>query len=242
MRKLLLLFLLLVIPHAHAGTVKVAVAANFTAPMRELAKSFERATGHRALVSYGSTGKLYAQIIHGAPFEVFLAADRERPALLHEAGLGEAGFTYAIGRLALWSPDPGLIDDARALLQQAGFSRLAIANPKTAPYGVGALQVLEALGALQSVQAKLVRGDNIAQTYQFVMTGNVPLAFVAISQVTDQNEGSLWVPPQSMYEPLRQNAILLERGREAPAAQAFIDYLQSPAARSLIARYGYATE
>lgn len=241
MRRLLLLYLLLITPLAHADRVKIAVAANFTAAMKELSALFHQSTGYTAVVSYGSTGKLYAQILNGAPFEVFLAADRERPSMLHDAGLGDSPHTYAIGRLALWSPDPTLIDDRGEVLKRNDFARLAIANPKTAPYGAGAIEVLRKLGVEAQTRSKIVRGDNIAQTYQFVVTGNVPLGFIAVSQVLANSQGSAWVPPQSLYPALKQDAILLERGREAPAALSFVRFLQSDAARAVIQRHGYAT-
>ncbi|MDJ0738552.1 MAG: molybdate ABC transporter substrate-binding protein [Gammaproteobacteria bacterium] len=241
MRRLILTLLLLATPLAHADRVKIAVAANFTAAMKELSALFHESTGYTAVVSYGSTGKLYAQILNGAPFQVFLAADRERPSMLHAAGLGDSPYTYAIGRLALWSPDPSLVDDRGEVLQRNDFARLAIANPKTAPYGAGAIQVLRKLGVETQTRSKMVRGDNIAQTYQFVMTGNVPLGFVAVSQVATNAQGSVWVPPQSLYPPIRQDAILLERGRDTPAAVSFVRFLQTDAARAVIRRHGYAT-
>lgn len=239
MRRMLLILLLLA-PTLQAGQVKVAAAANFTAAMKELATLFRQTTGHQALVSFGSTGKLYAQIVNGAPFQVFLAADRKRPQMLHLDGQGEAPFTYATGRLALWSPDSDLIDDRGEILSTEHIARLAIANPKTAPYGTGALQVLQAKGVLPELRRKLVRGDNIAQTYQFVATGNVPMGFVAISQVIDRDRGSLWIPPQALYDRLDQDAILLSRGVDDPAAQAFVRFLGSDEARAVIQRYGYA--
>ncbi len=240
-RTLFALFVIVCSTASHAAQVKVAVAANFTAPMREIAARFHETTGYEALVSYGSTGKLYAQIIHGAPFQVFLAADRERPRLLHESGLGATPQTYAIGRLALWSADPGLIDGS-TVLKAADFDRLAIANPKTAPYGIGALQILEALDVESQLKRKLVKGDNIAQTYQFVMTQNAQLGFVALSQVQDGHEGSVWVPPQSLYDPLLQDMVLLENGKADPAALAFVDFLFSDEVQQITKRYGYGTD
>lgn len=243
MLRLLLTLLLLSLPTlACSARIHVAAAANFTAPMKEIARLFAARTGHEAVVSFGSTGKLYAQIHHGAPFQVFLAADQERPGLLHAADKSGPPRTYAIGRLALWSADPDLVDSAGQVLAGDGFERLALANPKTAPYGVGAMQILDALGLSGAVQPRLVRGDNIAQTYQFVMTGNAQLGFVATSQVAGRNEGSVWIPPQSLYTPLRQDVVLLEKGREDPAASEFVDFLFSEAAQQVVLRYGYATE
>lgn len=239
MYRLLLAFVLaLAAPSATAAQVKVAVAANFTAPMREIAARFNETTGHQALVSYGSTGKLYAQIRNGAPFHVFLAADQERPRLVYESGLGTEPKTYAIGRLALWSYDADMIDGS-AVLAAGDFKRIAIANPKTAPYGSGALQILDALGVKEELTAKLVKGDNIAQTYQFVMTENAQLGFVAYSQIAGKTDGSYWVPPQSMYDPLHQDMVLLEEGHVNPAALAFVDFLLGAAAREITQRYGY---
>jgi molybdate transport system substrate-binding protein len=224
----------------HAAEVKVAVAANFTAPMKVIAQQFATDTGHRAIVSYGSTGKLYAQILNGAPFDIFLAADQDRPALIEHKGLGQSRFTYATGQLVLWSSDPGLLDGNAESLRSLGIARLAIANPKTAPYGNGALQIIKALQLTESVEHKLVRGDNIAQTYQFVMTGNAQAGFVAMSQVAGDATGSRWIPPQSMYDPLHQDAVLLQPGNTA--AGAFIAFLQGETAKETIRRYGYAVD
>lgn len=235
-------FLLFVTALANAAEVKVAVAANFTAAMKEIAAAFAAATDHTALVSYGSTGKLYAQIQNGAPFDLFLAADQKRPRLLHEQGVADAPFTYAIGKLVLWSSDPALVDRDGTVLESGGFERLAIANPKTAPYGAGAMQVMTALGVLNRLEAKLVRGDNIAQTYQFVSTGNAQLGFVALSQVALAEGGSRWIPPQSLYDPIRQDAVLLANGRDNAAAQAFLEFLRGPVARDITLKYGYAVE
>lgn len=237
----LALSIFLICTSATAAQVKVAVAANFTAPMREIAARFAETTGHQALVSYGSTGKLYAQIRNGAPFHVFLAADRKRPRLVHESGLGSTPKTYAIGRLVLWSHDPGMIDSSE-VLEAGDFARIAIANPKTAPYGSGALQIIEALGVKDQVTGKLVKGDNIAQTYQFVMTENAQLGFVALSQITDRPEGSYWVPPQSLYDPLHQDMVLLTKGSTNPAALAFVDFLLGDEAQKIAERYGYGVD
>jgi molybdate transport system substrate-binding protein len=236
--KLLPLFMLL-LPSAVAGEVKVAVAANFTPAMKEIAAAFTEATGHRTLISYGSTGKLYAQITHGAPFEVLLAADEVRPRRLASAGLADEPFTYAVGKLVLWSADPERIDEEAEVLKTAQFRKLAIVNPKTAPYGAAALQVMESLGSLRRLKPKLVRGDNIAQTYQFILTGNAQLGFVALSQVTLNPQGSRWDPPQELYDPIRQDAVLLARGADNPAATALIDFLKGPQARAVIEKYGY---
>ena len=247
LKPLLLPLLLLVVSGAvHADSVVVAVAANFTDAARELAKRFERATGHTARISYGSTGKLYAQIENGAPFEVFLAADAARPERAEAEGLAVAGsrFTYATGTLVLWSSDAGRFDDGPAYLRAAAFDRAAIANPKTAPYGAAARQVLERLGLWSALRPRLVRGDSIAQTFQFTATDNAQVGFVAFSQIKawSGDPGSLWRIPEDHYEPLVQQAVLLKRGEENPAARAFVDYLRGDEARALITDFGYGIE
>jgi len=229
---------------ARADEVQVAVAANFTAPMKVLAAQYEHATGHKVLPSYGATGKFYAQIKNGAPFEVLLAADDETPARLELEGAAQAGtrFTYAIGKLVLWSAQPGLVDDKGAILSSGTFPHLAIANPKTAPYGAAAIEVLKKQNLLAALEGKLVQGENIAQAHQFVVSGNAPLGFVAMSQVFAEGKlssGSAWIVPSSLYAPIRQDAILLAKGKDKRAAIAFLAYLKSDAARSLIQGSGY---
>lgn len=225
-----------------AAEVRVAVASNFTAVMKQIAAGFEAATGHGLVISYGSTGKIYAQIVNGAPFEAFLAADQARPQRLVEEGRASDRFTYAVGRLVLWSPNPDRVDAEAAVLRTGDFRRLAIANPVTAPYGAAALQVLERLGLVQALEPRLVRGDNIAQAYQFVATRNAELGFVALAQVALEPGGSRWPVPLELYDPIRQDAVLLEKGRDNPAARAFLDYLAGPEARAVIARFGYGVE
>lgn len=232
---------------SHAAEVQVAVASNFTAPMQVIAKRFEQDTGHRALLAFGSTGKLYAQIRNGAPFEILLAADEEVPSKLEGEGLGVAGsrFTYAIGTLVLWSGNDGYVDDQPTVLTQRPFRHLAIANPKTAPYGAAAMATLAKLGLADSVRGKLVQGENIAQTYQFVASGNAELGFVALSQLLEDGEigqGSAWIVPAAYHPPIRQDALLLAKGRGNPAAQALLDYLQSAKATDVIQAYGYNSE
>lgn len=226
---------------ARAGDVHVAVAANFTAAMKEIAAGFEAASGHRALVSYGSTGKLYTQILHGAPFELFLAADQRRPKLLQADQLAEQRFTYAIGKLVLWSSDASRPVNQQAL-QDGDFQKLAIANPKTAPYGAAALQLLQNLGLNEALRPKLVLGDSIAQTHQFVATGNAQLGFVALAQIALDDRGSRWLVPDALYPAIRQDAVLLNKGRDNPAATALLAYLHSDAARAVIHKYGYGTD
>jgi len=230
---------------AKAGEVAVAVAANFTAPMQQIAKAFEQDTGHKALVALGATGKFYAQIKNGAPFAVLLAADDETPARLEKEGLAVAGtrFTYATGRLALWSKSPNLVDDKGEVLRSPRFDKLAIADPKLAPYGAAAMEVIHRLGLQASVSSKLVQGESIGQTYQFVSTENAQLGFVALSQISMDGritQGSAWVVPQSLYTPINQDAVLLNPGKDNPAAHALLKYLQGDTAKAILTRYGYA--
>jgi len=229
---------------ARAAEVSVAVAANFTAPMQKLAQVFEQETGHKALLSFGSTGNFYAQIRNGAPFHVLLAADDETPLKLEKEGLGVAGsrFTYAVGKLVLWSKQPGLVDDKGDVLRNGSFARIAIANPKLAPYGAAAVETMAKLGRLQDLTPRLVQGDNIAQTYQFIATENAQLGFVALSQVlTDGKvaQGSAWVVPSGLYAPIEQDAVLLVTGKDNVAAKALMGFLRSDRANVLIRSYGY---
>jgi molybdate transport system substrate-binding protein len=231
---------------AFADEVTAAVAANFTAAINKLAPIFERATGHKLVMSFGSTGKLYAQIKNGAPFDVFLAADDERPKRLETEGVAVAGtrFTYAIGQLALWSPDKKLVDANGAVLRDGGFAHLAVANSKTAPYGAAAEQVLRRLGIWERIEPRLVRGENITQTFQFVSTGNAALGLVALAQVRAlpaSQQGSYWVVPAEMHDALRQDAVLLKRGAKNVAARALLDYLRTPDVKSMIQDLGYST-
>jgi molybdate transport system substrate-binding protein len=212
--------------------------------MQAIAAAFAKDTGHRAVLAFGSTGKFYAQIHNGAPFQVLLAADDDVPARLEKEGLAVAGtrFTYAIGHLVLWSKQPALVDPAGEVLRHGSFARLAVADPKLAPYGAAALQTLQQLGVLPSLQPRLVQGESIAQAYQFVATGNAPLGFVALSQVLREGkllEGSSWVVPANLHAPLRQDAVLLGGGRDNAAAVALIAFLKSDPARALMRGYGY---
>ncbi len=230
---------------AQAGEVTVAVAANFTAPMQKIAKAFEQDTGHKAQLAFGATGKFYAQIKNGAPFAVLLAADDETPARLEKEGLAVAGtrFTYATGRLALWSKSPNLVDDKGEVLRSNSFNKIAIADPKLAPYGMAAMEVIHKLGVQANVVPKLVQGESIGQTYQFVSTENAQLGFVALSQISIDGritQGSAWVVPQSMHAPLKQEAGLLNAGKDNAAAHALLKYLQGDTAKVIITRYGYA--
>ena len=228
----------------HAAEVSVAVAANFAAPMQKIAQAFEQDTGHKAVLSFGSTGMLYAQIRNGAPYQILLAADEETPNKLEKEGLGVAGsrFTYATGKLVLWSKQPGFVDEKGDVLRTAKFERIAIANPKLAPYGAAAMETMSKLAILQQLQARIVQGDNIAQTYQFVATENAQLGFVALSQVFVDGkiaQGSGWIVPAGAHAPIRQDAILLTKGRDSAAAVALLQYLRGERAKSLIRSYGY---
>jgi molybdate transport system substrate-binding protein len=226
-----------------AAELHIAVAANFTDATRDLIPLFEKSSGYKVKASFGSTGKLYAQIDHGAPFEVFLAADAARPQKAEAAGLAIPGsrFTYARGKLVLWSARTGTFGDGEAYLKSLGFKRAAMANPKTAPYGLAAQQVMQHLGVWEQARKKMVRGDSIAQAFQFVATGNTEAGFVAYSQVKAWKKpgGSLWVIPDAYYAPIEQQAVLLQKGKDSPAARAFLKFLTSPAAHKVIEGYGY---
>ncbi|MFZ2099898.1 MAG: molybdate ABC transporter substrate-binding protein [Oricola sp.] len=228
---------------ALAGEAKVAVAANFTDAANEIAAAFKAETGHEAVLSFGSTGQLYTQITQDAPFEVLLSADDIRPAKAVEDGLGVAGstFTYAIGRIVLWSADAGLVKGEETL-KAGGFDKIALANPETAPYGAAAVEAMKALGVHDALAAKIVQGNNIAQTFQFVETGNAELGFVAASQIAGTDAGSRWEVPADLYTPIRQDAVLLKKGEGNEAATAFLDFLKSPAAAAVIGKYGYGVE
>ena len=228
----------------HAGEVQVAVAANFAGPMEKLAEQFQKDTGHKAVLANGATGKFYAQIRNGAPFEVLLSADDETPARLEAEGqvVAKSRFTYAVGRLVLWSAKANYVDAAGAVLKTGDFTHLAIANPKTAPYGAAAVAVINKLGLTARLQPRLVQGENIAQAFQFASTGNAELGFVAQAQVWRDGKftaGSGWIVPASMHAPIRQDAALLTRGAKNPAAQALLDYLRTDKAKALIRAYGY---
>ncbi|YCI89135.1 molybdate ABC transporter substrate-binding protein [Pseudomonas sp. R3-41] len=227
-----------------AAEVQVAVAANFTAPIQAIAADFEKDTGHKLVAAYGATGQFYTQIKNGAPFEVFLAADDTTPARLESEGDTVKGsrFTYAIGTLALWSAKAGYVDNKGQVLQHGDFQHLSIANPKTAPYGLAATQVLDKLGLNAQVKGKRVEGQNITQAYQFVSTGNAELGFVALSQVYKDGKvtsGSAWIVPADLHDPIKQDAVILDKGRDNPAAAALVDYLKGPKAAAIIQTYGY---
>jgi len=232
---------------ARADEVQVAVAANFTAPMQKIAADFEKDTGHKAKLAFGSTGKFYAQIKNGAPFQVFLAADDETPARLDKEGMTVPGsrFTYAIGTLVLWSAKPDLVDAKGMVLNKGTFEHIAIANPKLAPYGTAAMETLRQMGLADTLAPKIVQGENIAQTYQFTASGNADLGFVALSQVMKDGSigsGSGWVVPANMHAPIRQDAVILATGKGNAAAAALMKYLKSAKAVAVIKSFGYEVE
>jgi molybdate transport system substrate-binding protein len=232
---------------AAADTIRIAVASNFAAAMQDIAAAFETETGHKVMPTFGASGKFYAQIHNGAPFQVFLSADDAKPLALENESLGvpKTRFTYAIGTLVLWSSKSDFVDQQAQILKHGDFNKLAIANPELAPYGAAALEVLHNLGVAQSVSAKIVQGENIAQTYQFVETGNAELGFVALSQIVDKGKiktGSAWIVPANLHKPLRQDAVLLKAGANSEAARAFLEFLRGALAKSIIDSYGYQTE
>ncbi|NBB09510.1 molybdate ABC transporter substrate-binding protein [Pseudomonas sp. SLFW] len=229
---------------AFADEVQVAVAANFTAPIQAIAKDFEKDTGHKLVASFGATGQFYTQIKNGAPFEVFLAADDTTPAKLESENEIVKGsrFTYAVGTLALWSAKEGYVDDKGEVLKKNAYQHLSIANPKAAPYGLAATQVLEKEGLTEATKAKIVEGQSIAQAFQFVQTGNAELGFVALSQVYKDGKltsGSAWIVPANLHEPIKQDAVILNKGKDSAAAKALMDYLKGPKAAAVIKSYGY---
>lgn len=245
MHKLLASLLLSITAVAtHAAEVSVAVAANFTAPMNKIAAAFEQDTGHKAVLSFGATGKFYAQIKNGAPFQILLAADQETPAKLEQEGQIVAGsrFTYATGRVVLWSKQPGLVDDKGEVLKKGNFEKLAIADPKLAPYGAAGVEVMDKLGVRQALQPKIVQGENIGTAFQFVSTGNAALGFVALSQIMVDgkiSEGSAWVVPLNLHSPIRQDAVALSNSKDNPAAAALLTYLKGDKAKAIIKSFGY---
>ncbi len=228
---------------AFAEQALVAVAANFIPPFREIATEFEKSTGHNLQVSGGSSGNFYTQIKNGAPFDVFFSADMERPKLLEDEGFGvkDSRFTYAIGRLVLWSTNADLVKGEETV-RSKNFKRLAMANPKTAPYGVAAMQAMQKLELWDSLQSQIVMGESIGQTMGFIESGNAQLGFVALSQVMDpkiKGKGSRWDVPTTLHEPIKQDVILLTKGKDNPAAKALMEFIGSPQAKAIIEHYGY---
>lgn len=231
---------------AQADTTLVAVASDFTKPMTEIAEAFEKTTGHSAKLSFGSSGKAFAQIQSGAPFEVYLSASEKYPLELEKSGhaVPDSHFVYAIGKLVLWSPKPGYVDEQGAILKTGTFKHIALADPSHAPYGVVAEEVMSHIGVVDKLRPLFVMGENISQTYQFVSTGNAELGFVGLAQVIDVNTGKIasgsgWVVPDNLHSPFNQTAALLTTGAENPAASALLNFLKSPAALSIIEKYGF---
>jgi len=246
MKQLLKFFIapLIMITSANAAEVIVAVAANFTAPMKKIAPLFEKDTGHKAILSFGSTGAFYAQIKNGGPFQVFLSADDETPLKLEREGYAVGGtrFTYATGKLVLWSKQQGFVDEKAEVLRSNNFQKIAIANPKLAPYGAAAIETINKLGLMQALQPKFVQGENIAQTFQFVNTENAQLGFVALSQVFSDGkitQGSGWIVPNNLHNPIQQDAVVLTAGQNNPAVSALIQYIKSDKAKVIIKSFGY---
>ena len=227
---------------ARAAQVTVAVAANFTEPAKEIAAAFRKASGHEATLSFGSSGQFYTQITQDAPFQIMLSADDERPKKLLSDGLAVLGsvFTYAVGKLVLWSKDAALVKDESSL-KEGKFAKLSIANPTAAPYGAAAIETLKALGLFEVLQPKIVQGNSIGQAFQFIDSGNAELGFVALSQIANSG-GSRWTVPQNLYTPIKQDAVLLKKGAKNEAATAFLAFLKGPEARVIIQKYGYALE
>jgi molybdate transport system substrate-binding protein len=229
--------------HAYAATTNVAVAANFTEPAKEIAQLFENKTGHKVLLSFGATGQFYTQIVQAAPFQVFLSADQSTPKKLVDEGFAFADslFTYAVGKLVLFSANATTVNGEQTLLD-AKFNKIAIADPLTAPYGTAAVETMKSLSVYDRLVGKIVQGSNIAQTFQFVDTGNAELGFVALSQVVTTKGGSKWIVPPNLYSSIRQDAVLLRSGADNEAAKAFFAFLKGAEATAVIERFGYGTQ
>lgn len=240
-------FSYLVINAAQAEDIHVAVAANFAATMKDVVAQFEKNSEHKVALSFGSSGKFFAQIQNGAPFHIFFSADQSKPEALEKAGLTvpDSRFTYAMGALVLWSAKADFVSDDYSRLQSGDFNKLALANPRLAPYGAAAVEVLDSLELREATIPKWVRGENIAQTYQFAASGNADLGFVALSQILDKGhvmEGSSWIVPRTLYQPIRQDAVLLKSAVDSVGAKALLDYIRSESARTIIHSHGYKTQ
>ena len=227
----------------HAADVKVAIAANFTEPAKEIAAAFEKVSGHKLIMSFGATGQFYAQIAQGAPFDILLAADPATPkkAIAENLGVVGSSYTYATGQLVLYSRDNNRIK-GEATLKDGNFTKLALANPEIAPYGAAAMQAMQALGVLDTLKPKFVTGNSIAQTYQFIETGNAEVGFVALSQVIASDAGSRWIVPAKLHAPIAQDAVLLKSAGNEAAARSFLEFLRGPEARAVITKFGYGTD
>jgi molybdate transport system substrate-binding protein len=246
LRLIIAVWFILLAPTSWAATTLITVASDFTKPMTEIAAEFEKATGHTAKLSFGSSGKAFAQIQSGGPFEVYLSASEKYPLELEKSGHVVAGsrFVYAIGKLVLWSAKPGYVDDKGEILKTGNFKHIALADPAHAPYGVVAEEVMKSLGVLDKLRPLFVMGENISQTFQFVSTGNAELGFIAFAQVIDINTGKIgsgsgWMIPDNLHGPFNQTAVLLKKGAENPAALALVDFLKSPPALAIIEKYGF---
>lgn len=226
---------------ALAGDASVAVAANFTAPAKEIATLYKTQTGYTIDLSFGASGQFYTQIANGAPFDIFLSADDERTKKAVQEGYAVPGseFTYAIGKLVLWSATPGYVDKDGAILKKGSYNHISLASPKAAPYGAAAVETLKALSIYSTIESKIVTGENIGQTYQFILSKNSELGFVAYSQIIAQKEGSFWMVPDKFYTPIVQNAVILKHGQNNVVAKGFYKFLKSKAAVEVIRRYGY---
>ncbi len=228
-----------------AGEISVAVAANFTAPMKEIVAIYEKDTGNKVLASFGATGQFYAQIKNGAPYQVLFAADAKTPAKIEKEGLGVVGTAqpYAYGKLVLWSAQTDFVKEDKSFILEGAVKKIAVANPKLAPYGEAAYQTMESWGNLKEASAKFVTGDNIGKTYQFVKTGNTQVGFVALSQVYKDGKmtsGSGWVIPIDLYKPIRQDSVILNPGKNDSDVTAFMQFMKtSPKVRAVIESYGY---
>jgi molybdate transport system substrate-binding protein len=231
------------VAQAKADVTHVAVAANFTEPAKQIAALFKQKTGHEAVLVFGASGAFFAQIAHGAPVEVFLSADTERPKAAIDGGFAvpDSLFTYAIGKLVLWSRVVD-VTNGEAALKAGNFLKLSIANPVAAPYGAAAVETMKALGVYDILQSKIVQGNSIAQAFQFVDTRNAEVGFVALSQLHGVTDGTRWEVPQNLYSPIRQDAVLLKRGADSEASKAFLDFLKGPEARAIIEQFGYALD
>ena len=228
---------------AEAAETNVAVAANFTEPAKEIAALFKQKTGDEAILSFGASGGFFTQIAHDAPYKVFLSADQDRPKAAVEQGFAVPGtvFTYAIGKLVLWSKVVD-VTSGEAALKAGAFSKLSIANPAAAPYGLAAIETMKALGLYDALQPKIVQGASIAQAFGFVDTKNAEVGFVALSQLYRSTDGTRWIVPQSLYTPIRQDAVLLKKGENDEASKAFLAFLKGPEARAIIERFGYGLD
>ncbi|WP_233998944.1 molybdate ABC transporter substrate-binding protein [Microbulbifer pacificus] len=245
-QRCLLLAVAMLSAAVRADELTIAVASNFTAPMQEITRQFEKRSGHKVRLAFGSSGKFFAQISHGAPYHAFFSADQDKPQRLDKLGqtTKDSRFTYAEGKLVLWSSEPGVVDAKGTVLNQGAYNKLAIANPKLAPYGAAALEVLRHLQIEEQSRTHWILGENISQTYQFVASGNADLGLVALSQVLKNGEvtsGSAWIVPTQLYRPIRQDAVILKRGTELPALREFWAFVQSEEARAIIRAYGYNT-